>query len=282
MGRHIPGEPIIAPQNMPGAGGIKAANYMAAIAPKDGTTVHMIMTNMMATQAMHLPGIEFDTRQFRWIGNTTSSPNVVNSWHTSGITRIEEVKTKELVVGAPKGTAGVIYATLLNKLAGMKFKIVTGYPGGNEVNIAMERGEVLGRGSNSWASWKSTKPQWISEKKIFILAQVGLKRDPELADVPLIIELASNDRDRQLMTFVSAETAISRALVTTPGVPAERVTALRRAFDAMVRDDEFVAEARKLRIELLPLAGEELQQIVRSVQDLSPELTQKIRAMYPN
>ena len=160
MGRHIPGEPIIAPQNMPGAGGIKAANYMAAIAPKDGTTVHMIMTNMMATQVLHLPGVEFDTRQFRWIGNTTSSPNVVNSWHTSGITKIEEVKTRELVVGAPKGTAGVIYATLLNKLAGMKFKIVTGYPGGNEVNIAMKRSEVLGRGSNSWASWKSTKPEW--------------------------------------------------------------------------------------------------------------------------
>ena len=119
IGRHIPGEPIIALQNMPGAGGIKAANYIASIAPKDGTTVHMIMTNMMATQVLHLPGVEFDTRQFRWIGNTTSTPNVINSWHTSGITKIDEVKTKELVVGAPKGTAGVIYPTLLNKLAGM-------------------------------------------------------------------------------------------------------------------------------------------------------------------
>src|SRR5258705_2636433 len=186
----------------------------------------------MPRQACPLRRMESNARQFRWISNTTSSPNVVNSWHTSGIPKMEEGKTKELVVGAPKGTAGVIYATLLNKLAGMKFKIVTGYPGGNEVNIAMERGEVLGRGSNSWASWKSTKPQWISEKKIFILAQVGLKRDGELADVPLLIELASNDRDRQLMTFVSAETAISRMLVTTPGVPPERVMALRRAFDA--------------------------------------------------
>jgi tripartite-type tricarboxylate transporter receptor subunit TctC len=272
IGRHIPGEPIIALQNMPGAGGIKAANYIASIAPKDGTTVHMIMTNMMATQVLHLPGVEFDTRQFRWIGNTTSTPNVINSWHTSGITKIEEVKTKELVVGAPKGTAGVIYPTLLNKLAGMKFKIVTGYPGGNEVNIAMERGEVLGRGSNSWASWKSTKPQWIAEKKIFILAQVGLKRDPELADVPLLIELVSNDRDRKLMTFVSAETAISRALVTTPGVPPERVEALRRAFDATMKDPQFMAEADKAKMDISPMTGEDSQVIADSIVNTPPDV----------
>jgi tripartite-type tricarboxylate transporter receptor subunit TctC len=272
MGRHIPGEPTIAPQNMPGAGGIKAANYMASIAPKDGTTVHMIMTNMMATQAMHLSGAEFDTRQFRWIGNTTSTPNVINSWHTSGITNIEQVKTKELVVGAPNRTAGVIYPTLLNKLAGMRFKIVTGYPGGNEVNIAMERGEVLGRGSNSWASWKSTKPQWISEKKIFILVQVGLKRDPELADVPLLIELASNDRDRKLMTFVSAETAISRALVTTPGVPAERLEALRRAFDATMKDPQFLADANKAQMDISPMTGEESQIIADQIANTPPDV----------
>src|SRR5262245_50009815 len=272
MGRHIPGEPIIAPQNMPGAGGIKAANYMAAIAPKDGTTVHMIMTNMMATQAMHLPGVEFDTRQFRWIGNTTSTPNVMNSWHTSGITKIDQVKTKELIVGAPKGTAGVIYGTALNKLAGMKFKIVTGYPGGNEVNIAMERGEVLGRGSNSWASWKSTKPDWLTEKKIIILAQVGLTRDPELKDVPLLLELVTDERDRKLMTFISAETAISRALVTTPGVPAERVAALRRAFDATMKDPQFLAEAEKSKMDIQPMTGEDAQVIADSIANTPAEV----------
>jgi tripartite-type tricarboxylate transporter receptor subunit TctC len=265
MGRHIPGEPMIVPQNMPGAGGIKAANYIASIAPKDGTVVHVIMTNMMATQAMGIPGVEFDTRQFRWIGNTTSTPNVINSWHTSGITKVEEVKTKELVVGAPKGTAGVVYPTVLNKLAGMKFKIVTGYPGGNEVNIAMERGEVLGRGSNSWASWKSTKPQWLEEKKIIMLVQVGLKRDPELADVPLLLELVSDDRDRKLMTFISAETAISRALVTTPDVPAERLVALRRAFDATMKDPQFLAEADKAKMDIGPMTGEEAQVIADQI-----------------
>src|SRR5262245_7156802 len=279
MGRHIPGEPVIVPQNMPGAGGIKAANYIAAIAPKDGTTVHMIMTNMMASQAMHLPGIEFDTRQFRWIGNTTSSPNVVNSWHTSGITKIEDVKTKELVVGAPKGTAGVVYPTLLTKLAGMKFKIVTGYPGGNEVNIAMERGEVLGRGSNSWASWKSTKPQWLTEKKIFILAQVGLKREPEPADVPLLLELVSKDSDRRTRRLGSSDTAISRALVTSPDVPPERVEALRRAFDATLKDPAFLAEAEKAKMDIGAMTGEESQKIADSIVNTQPEVIARAKVV---
>jgi tripartite-type tricarboxylate transporter receptor subunit TctC len=265
MGHHIPGEPAIAVQNMPGAGGIKAANYLAAIAPRDGTVVHMIMTNMMATQAMHVAGVEFDTRQFRWIGNTTSTPNVINSWYTSGITKIEQVKTQELVVGAPPATAGVTYPTLLNKLAGMKFKIVTGYKGGNEVNIAMERGEVQGRGSNSWASWKSTRPQWVAEKKIIMLVQIALKRAPDLPDVPLLNELVSNDADRKLMTFVSAETAISRALVTTPDVPKERVQALRRAFDEAIKDPALLDEAEKAKMDIQPMTGEEAQVIADSI-----------------
>jgi hypothetical protein len=176
MGRHIPGEPSIVPRNMPGAGGINAANWLASIAPRDGTTLHMIMTNMMGAQAVGTHGVQFDTRKFRWIGNTTSSPNVTNSWHTTGVTNIDQVKTREFILGAPAGTAGVTYGTVMNALAGTKFKIVTGYPGGNEVNLAMERGEVEGRGSNSWASWKSTKPEWLAQKKIIMLVQVGLKR----------------------------------------------------------------------------------------------------------
>src|SRR5262249_33010186 len=192
-----------------GAGGTEPPHHLASSAPKHAPPPHFLRTTRRPPRALQAPGVEFDTRQFRWLGNTTSTPNVINSWYTSGITSIEQVKTKELIVGAPKGTAGVVYPTLLNKLAGYKFKIVTGYPGGNETNIAMERGEVLGRGSNSWASWKSTKPDWLAEKKIIILTQVGLKRDPELSDVPLLLELVSDERDRKLMTFISAETAIS-------------------------------------------------------------------------
>lgn len=279
IGRYIPGEPTVVPRNMPGGGGIQAANWVANIAPRDGTVVHMIMQNMMAAQAVQLPGIEFDTRKLIWLGNTTSAPNVINSWHTSGITSIEQVKTKELVVGAPMGTAGALYPTLLNAVAGTKFKVVMGYPGGNEVNLAMERGEVNGRGSNSWASWKSTKPDWLRDKKINILVQVGLKRHPDLPDVPLLLELATNDADRKLLEFFSADTDLSRSLITTPGVPADRVEALRRAFDAVVKDPDFLAEAARAAMDISPATGEVSQKIAESIVTAPPDVIARAKQL---
>ncbi len=245
MGRFIPGEPTLVPRNMPGAGGINAANHLANVAPHDGTTIHLIMANMMNKQAVGVPGIKFDARRFSWIGNTTSTPNVTSSWHTSGVTKIEQVKERELIIGAPAGTAGEVYGAVMNALVGTKFKVVTGYPGGNEVNLAMERGEIHGRASNSWASWKSTRPDWVRDKKLIVLVQVALKRDPELADVPTLIDLVNNERDKTFMAFLSAETAVARALVAPPDVPADRLNALRRAFDKTVRDPQFLAEAAK-------------------------------------
>lgn len=279
LGRHLPGEPTIVPQNMPGVGGVKAANYLATTAPRDGTTLHMIMSNMMSSQAIGAPGVAFDTRKFFWIGNTTSTPNVMVAWHTSGISSIEEVKSKQLIVGAPGGTAGVLYVTAMNALLGTKLKLVTGYPGGNEVNLAMERGEIDGRASNSWASWKSTRPDWVAEKKIVVLVQVGLRRAPDLPDVPLLLELAGNDADRQVLTFLSADTAISRALVAAPDTPPERVAALRRAFAATVEDPEFLAEAEKSHMEILPMPGEEAQKIADSIVNTPPGIVARAKAI---
>jgi tripartite-type tricarboxylate transporter receptor subunit TctC len=272
MGRHIPGEPSIVPRNMPGAGGVVAANDLFAVEPRDGTVLHMIMSNMMANQAMGIAGIKFDTRKFFWVGNTTSTPNVMVSWYTSGVTSIEQVKNRELLVGAPTGTAGVTYAEALNALAGTRFKLVTGYPGGNEVNLAMERGEVDGRASNSWASWKSTKPDWIKDKKMNVLVQVGLKRASDLADVPLLLELAKNEADRAVLAFLSTETAIARSVVTTPETPMERVTALRRAFDATMTDPGFMAEAEKTQMDVSPVPGEEAQKIADSIVNAPPDV----------
>jgi tripartite-type tricarboxylate transporter receptor subunit TctC len=279
LGRHIPGEPTIVPQNMPGVGGVKAANYLASIAPHDGTALHMIMANMMSSEAIGAQGVQFDTRKFFWIGNTTSTPNVTVSWYKSGVTSIDQVKTRELIVGAPGGTVGVIYATAMNGLLGTKFKIVTGYPGGNEVNLALERGEIDGRASNSWAAWKSTHPDWVNEKKIIVLVQIGLKRAPDLADTPLLLELAKNDMDRQVLTFLSADTAIARALVTTPDTPAERVAALRRAFDATMRDPEFLAEADKALLDIVPTNGEDSQRIADSIVNTLPDVVARAKLL---
>ena len=166
---------------MLGAGGLVAANWLANVAPQDGTVMLAISSNLPVGQAVGLDGVKYDIRKFSYIGNTTDSPNVINSWHTTGVTRIEQVMEKELVVGATGRSSGsYYYPAALNAFAGTKFKIVFGYPGGADVNIAMERGEVGGRGSNLWASWKSTRPQWLAEKKIHMLVQIALKRHPEL------------------------------------------------------------------------------------------------------
>lgn len=256
IGKHIPGNPQVVVNNMPGGGGLVVANWLANVAPHDGTVVVSISQNLPVHQATGGAGIKFDVTRFGWIGNTTDTPNVINSWHTTGIKTIQDVMQKELVLGATgKASGSYLYPYALNQLVGTKFKIVTGYTGGNTINIAMERGEVGGRGSNSWASWKSTRPQWLAEKKITILVQIALKRNSELAEVPTMAELAKNDSDRKVLNFISADTAISRPLVTNDGVPPERLAALRRAFDATMTDPEFLAEATKTKTDISPMGG---------------------------
>ncbi len=283
LGRHIPGAPAIVARNMPGAVGLQAANWLATQAPRDGSVLHAIMQNMSAHQALGGGKVEFDTRQFFWIGNTTDSPNVVNSWHTTGIRSIKDVMERELVVGAPgTATSSVYYPKAMNALIGTRFRIVSGYPGGNDVNLAMERGEVGGRGSNSWASWKATKPHWLAEKKIFILVQIGLKRHAELADIPLMTELARNEDDRKVLEFLSADTGITRAFVTTPDTPRERVAALRRAFDAAMKDPLFLAEAEKAGMDISPATGEEAQNVAQSIANTEPAVLARAKAILEN
>jgi len=278
LNRLIPGEPTIVPQNMPGGVGIAAANHMAAAAPRDGTVLHMLMQNMPAHQAIGGQGVKFDTRKLIFVGNTTDTPNVINSWHTTGITKIEQVKTQELIVGAAgTATPAAYYPAALNAMAGTKFKIVAGYPGGNDVNLAMEKGEVGGRGSNSWASWKSLNPKWIAEGKVHILVQIGLQRAKDLPDVPLLFELATNEVDREVLRFISADTAISRSAVTTPEVPPERVKALRKAFMDTMKDPQFLGEANKMGLDISPLSGEESQAVADKIVAARPEVIERAK-----
>jgi tripartite-type tricarboxylate transporter receptor subunit TctC len=280
IGRHIPGNPIVVVNNMPGGGGLVVANWLGGVAPKDGTVIVAITQNLPVHQATGAAGIKFDVRTFNFIGNTTDTPNVINSWYTTGIKTIADVMTRDLIVGATGTASGsFLYPYALNRLVGTKFKIVTGYPGGNDINIAMERGEDGGRGSNSWASWKSTRPQWLEEKKVFILAQVGVKRNPELPDVPTLQDLAKNDNDRRVLEFISADTAISRTLVTNAGVPRDRVEALRRAFDATMKDPEFLAEASRSKTDISPMTGEEAQRVATATVNTSPDVLARAGAL---
>lgn len=277
MGRHIPGEPNIVPRNMPGGAGVTGANYIANVAPRDGTVLHALLQNMPVHQAVGGQGLDFDVLAFTWIGNTTSTPNLINSWHTTGITHITDVFNRELTVGAPTGTSAAIYPRALNMLTGTKFKIIAGYPGGNDVNFAMERGEVGGRGSNSWAAWKATRPHWLAEKKIHILVQIGLERHPELKDVPLMFELARSPQDAAVLRFLSSDVAISRAIVGTPGIPADRVAALRKAFDATMKDTAFLADAAKAGIDIAPTTGEQARKVAEEILAASPQVKKKAK-----
>jgi tripartite-type tricarboxylate transporter receptor subunit TctC len=280
MGKHIPGNPTMIAHNMPGGGGIVAANWLANIAPKDGSVLLMITQNLPVVQAIGVQGIRFDVRRFNWLGLTTNTPNTVVAWHTTNIRSIKDALERELIVGSTGvGSGSYYYPASMNALAGAKFKIVTGYPGGNDINLAMERGEVGGRGSNSWESWKSTRPQWLRDKLIYVLVQIGLKRHPELTEVPLMLELGRTEDDRNVLAFISADTAISRPIVTTPDTPRERVAALRRAFDAAMRDPELLAEAQASLMDITPEGGEEAQRIAASIVDTPAGIVARAKAL---
>ena len=265
LGNYIPGNPSIVPRNMPGAGSRTAAAYVYSLAPKDGTVLATADQSLAVQQAMGDKRIPFDTTRFIYIGNPAAENNTTATWHTSGVKTIEDAKTNPITMGATGGSTSSQYPKAMNALLGTKFKIIIGYPGGNDVNLAMERGEVHGRGSNSWMSWKATRPEWLAAKKINILVQVGLSKAPDLPDVPLLVDLAQNEEDRAVLKLLSASPAIGRPIFTTPDVPAERVKALRDAFDRMIADRAFIEQAKREHFDINPVSGEEMQKIVAEI-----------------
>ena len=278
MGDHIPGKPTLVPQNMPGAGSRTAANWLANIAPKDGTVVATLSQTTPTDQALGQPGIRFDVRTLNWIGNMIVVNNTLAVWHTSGVKTIEEATKKELAIGATGASSpSVLYPQASNNMLGTKFKIITGYPGGGDINIALERGEVDGRGSNSWASWKSTKADWLRDKKINILFQVGPKRESDLPDVPLWSELGKTPEQRKVLEILSGDVAVGRPIVSPPALPTDRVKALRAAFDATMKAPDFIDATAKQKMDINPMGGEELQRIVGKIVEVSPEVVALVK-----
>ena len=277
LGNYIPGKPLIVPRNMPGAGSRTAATWVYSVAPRDGTVLATADQSLSLQQAAGDKRIAFDTTKFIYIGNPNVENNTTATWHTSGIKTIEDAKRREVTMGATGGSTSSQYPKAMNALLGTRFRIILGYPGGNDINLAMERGEVDGRGSNSWASWKATRPHWLAENKINILVQIGLKKIPELPDVPLLMDLGANDADRALLRLLSASTLIGRPIFTTPEVPAERVAILRKAFDAMLRDPTFLEQARKEHFDIEAASGEELQKIVAEIVAMPPAQAERLK-----
>ena len=278
IGAHIPGNPTIVPQNMPGAGSRSAANWLYKVAPQDGTVIACLGQATPTDQALGQPGVQFDAGKFNWIGNLSLVNNFLFVSAASGVSTFAQAKTKQLSIGATGASSpSVLYPQVSNNLLGSKFKIIAGYPGGGDINIAVERHEVDGRGSDSWASMKTTHPDWLRDHTINILFQVGPRREPDLPDVPLWTDLAENDDQRQVLALLSGDVSVGRPILTAPNVPADRVKALRQAFADTLRDPQFIEAAKQANMEMNPMAGEELQQVVEKIVTSPPRILAMVK-----
>jgi tripartite-type tricarboxylate transporter receptor subunit TctC len=282
MGKHIPGRPTIVAQNMPGAGSQRAAQFLYSVAPKDGS-VFGTMSRSMPVEPL-LGDAKFDGRAFSWIGNVADNSNsLCATWHTTNIKTWDDVLSKPFVLGGQgPGSDLDNFAGLLRNLFGAKIKLVSGYPGGSEVNLAIERGEIDGRCGWSWDSIKGTRPQWLKDKKINLLAVFALKKAADVpADVPLVMDKA-NDEQKQILRVHLAAQALGRPFGAPPGIPADRKAALRKAFDDTMKDPDFVAEAKRLTLEVSPMTGAGIDEVLGQVYALSPELIAKAKAAVKN
>jgi tripartite-type tricarboxylate transporter receptor subunit TctC len=273
MSRHIPGNPNIITKNvLGGGGGLPAAIHMQRSAPRDGTAIAMTQQTIVVAQAIEkVAAGKYDVRQWGWIGLMSPIRNMLAVWHTAPAQTLEEARHKEVIVGSTGRTSPTfIVPQVLNEIHGTKFKIVSGYNGVAQLNLAMERGETQGRGA-SWISVVASKPEYITEKKLKPLVVDGLTRDPLIPDVPRLIELAKTDRERQAVTLISASAEFGRAVFAPPEVPADRLAALRRAFDAALKDPALLAEAKKRKLVIEAQTGAELQKVAAEVVGASPE-----------
>jgi len=266
LGKHIPGNPRIVAEQMGGASGRVAANYLYNVAPKDGSVIAIVQQSLPMGQATGETGVQYDAARFNWIGSPILLDDVLIVWHATGVRSMEDAKKKEVIIGATSATGtNYIYPKLTNELLGTKFKIVTGYQGATPIKLALERGEVEGHGSNPWSDWKLTRPDWVRDKKIVPLMQMSLEKHRDLPDVPLLIDLATNPDVKAAFELMSVTADIGRPFVTAPGVPAERVVALRQAFAKTMTDPEFLADAAKANIDIKLVDGHELEALVARV-----------------
>ena len=282
LGKHIPGQPTVVARNLPGAGSFLAVNQMAATAPKDGTALAIGAPTLALDEKLGTQGVRYKTAEFNWIGRISPLINIVMIWNTVPVkTHADTLKTEVAMAGTGVGSTVSIYPIVMNNIFGTKYKLVMGYKGSNEAMLALERGEVEGH-STSWEALKGAHPTWYPEKKVSVPVQFALKPHPELPEVPTAISFARNDEERRILSAILNATEVGTSFFTTAGVPADRVNALRRAFDATMEDPDFKSDLTKARISLNPLRGEDLQQLVKQVSDLPPDLVEKVRKVYQN
>ncbi len=278
LSNHIPGRPTVITRNMPGGGHVLAANYVHNNADKDGTTLGAILPAFILHQVIDGRGVAYNASNFIWLGSSLVDNMNLYVWHTAKIKSIDDVMKREVIMGATgAGSYTALFPTVLNNLIGTKFKVVPGYRTTGQIHIAMERGEVQGRAGNFFSSLKTSNPDWVRDNKIDIIMQIGPERDPEFKDVPLMTELARTEDQKRVLELFSGEIAMGRAFLTTPGVPDDRVAALRKAFTETMKDPEFLAEAKKMDLPVRPVEHEKLTAVVRRILETPPNLVEMAR-----
>jgi len=280
MGKYIPGRPTIVPKNIEGAGGLRLANLLYNTAPRDGTSFGTIYRATAFEPLFGNKAAQFDATQFTWIGSASSEVSLCVSWHASGIASFNDMLSKELVVAhSGAGADAYQFSRIINGVLGTRMRLIGGYRGGNEMLLAMERGEVGGRCGWSWSSVQATRREWIERKQVNLLTQLALSKHPDMPDVPLVIDLAKTDEQRNILRLVFARQQIAYPFLAPPGVPPDRVEVLRAAFLRAMADPELLADAAKARLEILPVSGGEVQKLVSELYATPAPVVEKASEM---
>ncbi|HEY7300621.1 MAG TPA: hypothetical protein VH684_22210 [Xanthobacteraceae bacterium] len=276
LGKHIPGNPNIVVQNTPGGGSVTMSNRIYRIAPQDGTYLGLVQRGVLLAQLTKRAGVQFDIAKFNWIGSVSPDVSLVVAWHTAPIKTVQDLLTKQMIVGGTGATSDLeASARLLNATIGAKFKIVSGYPGSADVLLAIQRGEIQGSADWAWSEIKSRYANFLTEKKITLILQNGLNKVPELADVPLSLDFVKNETDRKVAELYFGLKQVARPILAGPGVPADRLAALRTAFLALKDDAGYKADAEKLGLSD-PTPAKEIESYVSLTTSAAPEVVHRL------
>jgi tripartite-type tricarboxylate transporter receptor subunit TctC len=280
LGDFIPGHPSIVVQNMPGAGSINAANYLYNVAPKDGTTIGLIQRTLMSANLTNQKGVRFDVQKFNWIGNLATEVPLFVSWHTSPIKTVEDLFKHEMVMGGGGPTSdSEVQARMLNALIGTKIKIVSGYTGEAQIQLAMERGEVEAMGAWGWSNLKSRAPEYLTDRKVNILIQGALQRAADLPDVPTPFDFVNNDDDRKVLELFYAQQMVARPIVAPPDLPADRLAALRKAFADMAESGAFRDDSKKMKLDASATPYESIEKVISIIGATPPAIAARFAAI---
>ena len=280
IGKHIPGNPTVVPVNKPGAGSLTAANYIYSVAPKDGSVIGIFNRSVPVAPLLETPGALFDARKFTSLGSSGNEVSICVAWHTAVVKTWADLLTMDFIVGTagPSADSGV-YAAVMKNLLGAKLKIVSGYPGGAELEKAIETGEIDGRCGWSFDAAKASKPDWFAQKKINVLVQLGLHKSAELPTVPLIVDLGKTDEQRQILKFVFSRQEIGWPFMAPPEIPDDRKRALRQAFDETLHDPEFLDDAHKLGLDVNLISGPAVERLIDELYRTPEDVVAKVRTL---